>query len=129
MRKRWIWIVCILVVPGIFIYHHCTEKKLSIQTNIHSYSTLSSSIQGITMDVFAKNLDDVEYYWTTNQVLIQLQDQYIILESYETNDMEIIPYEAIENYIEDSVDLCIKELSWIREKKCSINPEELYVNK
>jgi len=66
MKKRWIWIVCMVVVLLILIYDRCTEKKFSIQTDISSYSTLSSSIQGIKMDVHAKNLSDVEYFWTTN---------------------------------------------------------------
>jgi len=48
-----------------------------------------------------------------SDVLEGLQKQYRITEVYETNEMEVIPYEAIENYIAESIDLCIKELSCI----------------
>lgn len=63
------------------------------------------------------------------KVIDGLQEQFDISERYETTDMELIPYSAIEEYIDRSIELCIKELTNVSKKECYINPENLYVEK
>lgn len=84
----------------------------------------------VKSNIYASDISITEIHEALISKVIQgLKEQYNISEKYEVNDMEIIPYEAIENYIKESVDLCIKELSCIETKDCSINPETLYVGK
>ena len=59
----------------------------------------------------------------------ELQEQFDISESYEPSDMELIPYSSIEENVDRSIDLCIEELTYISEKDCHANPEDLYVEK
>ncbi|MDF2845748.1 MAG: hypothetical protein K0R00_4174 [Herbinix sp.] len=66
MKKRWYLIVGTLFIICTLIFYLNTEKKLSIQTNIKSYSSLSSAVNGIKMNALANNLKDAEFYWTTS---------------------------------------------------------------
>ena len=63
------------------------------------------------------------------KVFLGLEEHYHILEDYAPHDLTLIPYRAIQDYIEESVDLCMKELASIGEKNNNFKPEDLYVIK
>lgn len=80
------------------------------------------------IDVPEIHIEEIHHSLIPN-ILDGLQQQFDIQESYEPDDLEFIPYEAIREYIAKSVEMCIGELTHVSVKECYFNPKDMYVNK